>query len=88
MQLKLIKLLPWCFGLCFCLYFGDLRLAKVVCPSSPPRGIWQLKCPQPREFAIQEINANAQGLAQEGGLFLKKDRQFENIPFPSLKSPK
>ena len=26
-----------------------------ICPvfSSPPRGIWQLKCPHPREFAIQ-----------------------------------
>ena len=27
-----------------------------ICPlfSSPPRGIWQLKSPHPREFAIQD----------------------------------
>ena len=31
--------------------------------SSPPRGIWQLKGPQPREFAIQgKKNANSRGL--------------------------
>ena len=33
-----------------------------ICPlfSSPPRGIWQLKSPHPREFAIQgKKNANA-----------------------------
>jgi len=31
-------------------------------PSSPPRGIWQRKCPHPWEFAIQERkNANARG---------------------------
>ena len=30
--------------------------------SSPPRGIWQLKSPHPREFAIQgKKNANARG---------------------------
>ena len=36
-----------------------------ICPlfSSPPRGISQLKSPQPREFAIQgKINANARGV--------------------------
>ena len=27
---KLIKLLPRCFALCFCVYFGDLRLAKAI----------------------------------------------------------
>ena len=34
-----------------------------ICPlfSSPPRGIWQLKSPHPREFA------NAQGSAPGGG---------------------
>ena len=35
-----------------------------ICPlfSSPPRGIWQLKSPHPREFAIQgKKNANAEG---------------------------
>ena len=43
-----------------------------ICPlfSSPPRGIWQLKSPHPREFAIQgKINANARGSASGvGGL--------------------
>ena len=37
-----------------------------ICPlfSSPPRGIWQLKSPHPREFAIQgKKNANARGSA-------------------------
>ena len=42
-----------------------------ICPlfSSPPRGIWQLKSPHPREFAIQgKTNANARGWAWgEGG---------------------
>ena len=40
------------------------------CPlfSSPPRGIWQLKGPHHREFAIQgEKNANARGSARKGG---------------------
>ena len=35
-----------------------------ICPlfSSPPQGIWQLKSPHPREFAIQgKKNANARG---------------------------
>ena len=39
-----------------------------ICPlfSSAPRGIWQLKSPHPREFAIQaQKNANARG--QPGG---------------------
>ena len=36
--------------------------------SSPPRGIWQLKSPHPREFAIQgKKNANARGSARGGG---------------------
>ena len=35
--------------------------------SSPPRGIWQLKSPHPREFAIQDKkNANARGSARKG----------------------
>ena len=42
-----------------------------ICPlfSSSPRGIWQLKSPHPREFAIQgKKNANARGSAGgEGG---------------------
>ena len=42
-----------------------------ICPlfSSPPRGIWQLKSPHPREFAIQgQKNANARGSVRGGGL--------------------
>ena len=41
-----------------------------ICPlfSSQPRGIWQLKSPHPREFAIQgKKNANARGSAEGGG---------------------
>ena len=41
-----------------------------ICPlfSSPPRGIWQIKSPYPREFAIQgQKNANARGSAREWG---------------------
>ena len=35
---------------------------------SPPRGIWQLKSPHPREFAIHgKKNANARASAREGG---------------------
>ena len=35
--------------------------------SSPPWGIWQLKSPHPREFAIQGTkNANARGSARGG----------------------
>ena len=30
---------------------------------SPPRGIWQLKCPLPRKFASKTKNADAHGLA-------------------------
>ena len=40
-----------------------------ICPlfSSPPRGVWQLKSPHPREFAIQgKKDANARGSAQGG----------------------
>ena len=47
---------------------GDVRSrGRGICPlpSSTPRGIWQLKCPHPREFAIREKkNANARGLAR------------------------
>ena len=41
-----------------------------ICPlfSSPSRGIWQLKSPHPREFAIQgKKNANARESAWGGG---------------------
>ena len=41
-----------------------------ICPvfSSPPRGIWQLTSPHPREFAIQgKKNANAWGQPGGGG---------------------
>ena len=44
-----------------------------ICPLflSPPRGIWQLKSPHPREFAIQgKKNANARGSARDGELEL------------------
>ena len=35
---------------------------------SPPGGIWQLKSPHPREFAIQgKKSANARGSARGGG---------------------
>ena len=35
--------------------------------SSAPRGIWQLKSPHPRDFAIQgKKNANARGSAGRG----------------------
>ena len=40
-----------------------------ICPlfSSPPRGVWQLKSPHPRELAIQgKKNANARGSARGG----------------------
>ena len=42
---------------------------RAICPlfSFPPRGIWQLKSPHPREFAIQgKKNANARGSARGG----------------------
>ena len=41
-----------------------------ICPlfSSPPRRIWQLKSPHPREFAIQgKENANARESARGAG---------------------
>ena len=43
-----------------------------ICPlfSSPPRGIWQLKSPHPREFSIQgkrNANARAGSAGGEGG---------------------
>ena len=41
-----------------------------ICPlfSSPPWGIWQLKSPHPRKFAIQDKkNANARGSTWGGG---------------------
>ena len=47
---------------CYSVYGG-----RGICHlfSSPPRGIWQLKSPHPREFAIQgKKNANAQGSVQ------------------------
>ena len=40
-----------------------------ICPlfSFPPLGIWQLKSPHPREFAIQgKKNASARGSARGG----------------------
>ena len=41
-----------------------------ICPpfSSPPRGIWQLKSPHPREFAIQgkKKNQKSPGVSPEG----------------------
>ena len=49
---------------CYSVYGG-----RGICPLflSPPRGIWQLKSPHPREFAIQgKKNANAQGPVQGG----------------------
>ena len=49
---------------CYSVYGG-----RGICPlfSSPPRGIWQLKSPHPREFAIQgKKNANAKGSVQGG----------------------
>ena len=49
---------------------GEVRSqGRGICPlpSSTPRGIWQLKCPHPREFAIREKKiANARGLARGG----------------------
>ena len=49
---------------------GDVRSrGRGICPlpSSTRRGIWQLKCPHPREFAIREKKkANARGLARGG----------------------
>ena len=36
--------------------------------STPPRGIWQLKSPHPREFVIRgKKNANTRGSARGGG---------------------
>ena len=49
---------------CYSVYGG-----RGICPlfSSPPRGIWQLKSPHPREFAIQgKKNANAEGSVRGG----------------------
>ena len=67
-----------------------------ICPlfSSPPRGIWQLKIPHPREFAIQgKKSANARGSAR-GALgaagidwcinvipLIKISRNFSSHPF-------
>ena len=51
-----------------CSVDGGIR--RGICPlfSSPPRGIWQLKSPHPREFAIQgKKNANARGSPRGGG---------------------
>ena len=42
--------------------------AFILFVSSPPRKIWQLKSPHPREFAIQDKkNAVARGSAGGGG---------------------
>ena len=40
-----------------------------ICPLflSQRRGIWQLKSPYPREFAIQGKKGNARGSAEGGG---------------------
>ena len=51
-----------------CIFYGG----RGICPhfSSPPRGIWQLKSPHPREFAIQDKkNVYTRGSArgEEGG---------------------
>ena len=47
----------------------SVDVGRGICPlfPSPPQGIWQLKSPQPREFAIQgKKNANARGSARGG----------------------
>ena len=52
-----------------------------ICPlfSSPPRGIWQLKSPHPREFAIQgKKNANARGGAGRSWNWLMHNRLIQN----------
>ena len=50
---------------CYAGYGGRGICALVL---SPSRGIWQLKSPHPREFAIQgKTNASARGSAREGG---------------------
>ena len=55
-----------------------------ICPlfSSPPRGIWQLKSPHPREFVIQgKKNANAQGtnLSDDEPVPCKRDNWDQSI---------
>ena len=57
-----------------------------ICPlfSSPPRGIWQLKSPHPREFAIQgQKNDNARGSAR-GVAGRRWNWLIHNILFPPL----
>jgi len=49
---------------------GDVQSqGRGICPlpSSPPWGIWQLKCPHPRKFATQQKNGNAWGLTRGRG---------------------
>ena len=63
-----------------------------ICPlfSSPPRGIWQLKSPYPREFAIQgKTNAKARGSGRGGGggagrIWNWLMHNFMSIPFDYL----
>ena len=45
-----------------------------ICPlfSSPPRGIWQLKSPHPREFAIQGKKKMLMPVNQPGGTGLRR----------------
>ena len=45
-------------------------LGRSICPplSSPPPGIWQLKCPRPREFAIhKKKKGKFPGVSPRGG---------------------
>ena len=66
MHIKMLKTAPFDHAInekC-CSVYGGRGICSLF--SSPPRGIWQLKSPHPREFAIQvKKNANARG--QPGG---------------------
>ena len=70
-MLKMLKMLK--MALFDCAIYGkccSVDGGRGICPlfSSPPRGIWQLKSPHPREFAIQgQKNANTRGSAREKG---------------------
>ena len=60
-----------------------------ICPlfPSPPQGIWQLKSPHPREFAIQgKKNANAPGSAR-GGAGRRWNWLVHKWPFVQIKAP-
>ena len=65
---KMLKMALFDFSIndkCFSVDWG-----RGSCPlfSSQPRGIWQLKSPHPREFAIQgKKNSNARGSARGRG---------------------